>query len=43
MAKDVEEEPMARAQEGDFLVDDDPSKREQGVGQQHVYPNPTEE
>lgn len=43
MAKDVGEEPLAHAQEGDFLVDGDQLKREQGVGQQDVYPDPPEE
>lgn len=40
MAKDGGEEPIAHEQEDDFLVDGDQSKREQGVGQQHVYPDP---
>lgn len=40
MAKDGGEEPMAHEQQDDFLVDGDQLKREQGVGQQHVYPDP---
>lgn len=43
MAKDVGEDAMAHAQEDDFLVDGDQLKREQGVGQQHVYPDLLEE
>lgn len=43
MAKDVGKEPMACAQEGDFLRDGDKLKRELRVGQQHVLPGPLEE
>lgn len=43
MAKDVGREPMAHAQEDDFLIDGDKLKRDLRVGQQHVHPDPLEE
>lgn len=43
MAKDVGKEPMAHAQEDDFLIDGDKLKRELRVGQQHAHPDSLEE
>lgn len=43
MAKDVGKEPMAHAQEDDFLIDGDKLKRELRVVQQHAHPDSLEE
>lgn len=43
MAKDVGKEPMAHAQEDNFLIDGDKLKRELRVGQTYLHPHPLEE